>query len=123
LRNEGNTRGASLESGTNTATGDFSSRAQPGGTMLAARWRQAMPKTVQQTLARQLSDSVDRLQKQAETVEFWATALSGFAQPVPDYDPETTAVARYVKPGHPARKRHRRRSTSRKQASAKPASA
>ena len=46
-----------------------------------------MQKTVQQTLARQLSDSVDRLQKQAETVEFWATALTGFAQPVPDYGP------------------------------------
>ena len=39
-----------------------------------------MPKTVQQTLARQLADSVDRLHKQAETVEFWATALTGFAQ-------------------------------------------
>ena len=82
-----------------------------------------MPKTVQQTLARQLSDSVDRLQKQAETVEFWATALTGFAQPVPDYDPETTAVARYVKPGRQPRKRRRRRSAQQKEAGAKPASA
>ena len=81
-----------------------------------------MPKTVQQTLARQLSDSVDRLQKQAETVEFWATALTGFAQPVPDYDPETTAVARYVKPGRLPRKRRRRR-PQQKDASTKPASA
>ena len=82
-----------------------------------------MPKTVQQTLARQLSDSVDRLQKQAETVEFWATALTGFTQPVPDYDPETTAVARYVKPGRLPRKRRRRRGAQPKEASAKPASA
>ena len=82
-----------------------------------------MPKTVQQTLARQLADSVDRLHKQAETVEFWATALTGFAQPVPDYDPEATAVARYVKPGHPARKRRRRRAVLRKESGAKPASA
>ena len=82
-----------------------------------------MPKSVQQTLARQLSDSVDRLQKQAETVEFWATALTGFAQPVPDYDPETTAVARYVKPGRAPRKRRRRRNAQPKETDAKPASA
>ena len=82
-----------------------------------------MPKTVQQTLARQLSDSVNRLQKQAETVEFWATALTGFTQPVPDYDPETTAVARYVKPGRLPRKRRRRRGAQQKEAGAKPASA
>jgi hypothetical protein len=79
-----------------------------------------MPKTVQQALARQLADSVERLQKQAETVEFWATALTGFAQPVPDYDPEATTVARYVKPGRLPRKRRPRR---RKEAGAKPASA
>ena len=81
------------------------------------------PKSVQQTLARQLADSVERLHQQAETVEFWASALSGFAQPVPDYDPDSTPVARYVKPGHPPRKRRRRRSTKHKDAQAKPASA
>ena len=79
-----------------------------------------MPKTVQDALARQLADSVERLQKQAETVEFWATALTGFAQPVPDYDPEATTGARYVKPGRPPRKRRPRR---RKDADTKPASA
>ena len=73
-----------------------------------------MQKTVQETLASQLAASVDRLQKQAETVEFWATALTGFTQPVPDYDPDSTAVARYVKPGRPPRKRHRRRNPLRK---------
>src|SRR5438477_7817517 len=99
------------------------SKPQRGAPTLAEPEEQAMQKTVQETVARQLSDSVDRLQKQAETVEFWATALTGFAQPVPDYDPEATAVARYVKPGRPARKRRRRRSTQRKEAGAKPASA
>ena len=65
---------------------------------------------VQENLARHLSDSVERLQKQVETVEFWASALAGFTRPVADYEPETTAVARYVKPGRPARKKYRRRS-------------
>ncbi len=54
-----------------------------------------MPKTLQENLARQLCDSVDRLQKQVEKVEFWASAVTGLTQPVPDYEPETTAVARY----------------------------
>ena len=65
---------------------------------------------VQDTLARHLSDSVERLQKQVEKVEFWASALAGFNRPVADYEPESTAVARYVKPGRPARKKYRRRS-------------
>jgi hypothetical protein len=65
---------------------------------------------VQENLARQLSDSVERLHKQVEKVEFWASALAGFNRPVADYEPESTAVARYVKPGRPARKKYRRRS-------------
>jgi hypothetical protein len=68
--------------------------------------------TMQQTLAQQLCDSVDSLHKQAEKVEFWASALTGFSQPVPDYDPETTSVAQYVKPGRPRKRRHRRRSAN-----------
>ena len=39
-------------------------------------------RTVQENLTRQLHDSVERLQLQAEKVEFWATALSGFAAPI-----------------------------------------
>jgi hypothetical protein len=66
---------------------------------------------VQENLARQLSDSVERLQKQVEKVEFWASALTGFTHPVADYEPEATAVARYIKAGRPARKKHRRRIT------------
>jgi hypothetical protein len=74
---------------------------------------------VQKNLARQLSDSVERLHRQVEKVEFWASALTGFTRPVADYEPDATAIARYMKPGRPARKKHRRRIKPR---AAKPAS-
>ena len=63
--------------------------------------------------------------KQVETVEFWASAVTGLTAPVPDYDPEATKVARYLKPGRPARKRRRRRAANQndKPDGAKPASA
>ena len=80
-----------------------------------------MTKTAQEQLARQLCDSVDGLQKQVAKVEFWASALTGFTQPVPDYDPDTSAVAKYVKSGRVPRKRRRRRPAN--QAAARPASA
>ena len=79
-----------------------------------------MPKTLNEDLTQRLHDSVERLHKQAETVEFWASAVTGLAAPVPDYDPDATKVARYLKPGRPARKRHRRRRAADKP---KPASA
>jgi hypothetical protein len=84
-----------------------------------------MPKTLQENLAERLSDSVERLHKHVETVEFWASAVSGLSAPVPDYEPEATKVARYLKPGYPARKRRRRRPANQndKSDSAKPASA
>src|SRR5882757_9979959 len=83
--------------------------------------RKAMTKTLQQNLTRQLCDSVDRLQKQVEKVEFWAAAVTGLTAPVPDYQPEDTAFSRFVKPG-PAKKR-RPRSGRNAKAGAKPASA
>jgi len=83
-----------------------------------------MAKTLQENLTRQLNESVDRLQKQVEKVEFWASAVAGLTTPVPDYEPETTAIARYLKPGRPARKRRRRRTAAQsKKADTKPASA
>ena len=83
-----------------------------------------MPKTLQENLAERLSDSVERLHKQVETVEFWASAVTGLTAPVPDYEPEATKVARYLKPGHPPRKRRRRRPANHdKRDNAKPASA
>jgi hypothetical protein len=66
-----------------------------------------MMNRVQEDLARHLSDSVERLQKQVEKVEFWASAVSGFAQPVPEYEPEGTKIGRYVKPRRPRKRRHR----------------
>ena len=82
-----------------------------------------MPNAPQQKLARQLCDSVENLQKQVEKVEFWASALTGFTQPVPEYVPETTAISRYVKPGRLPRKRRRRRAANQNNKSdAKPAS-
>jgi len=71
-----------------------------------------MATTMQENLARHLSDSIARLQKQMEQVEFWASAVTGFTQPVPGYEPETSSVARYMKPGRPAKKRRRRRSAN-----------
>jgi len=83
-----------------------------------------MNKTLQENLARQLCDSVDSLQKQVEKVEFWASAVTGLAAPVPDYEPEATAVARYLKPRRPARKRRRRRAANQNnKIDTKPASA
>lgn len=84
-----------------------------------------MPKTLHENLARQLCDSVDRLQEQAQKVEFWASAVVGLTQPVPDYDPETSSIGRYVKPSRPAKKRQRRRAPQQKskKSAVKPASA
>jgi hypothetical protein len=83
-----------------------------------------MPKTLQDNLTRQLCDSVERLQKQVEKVEFWASAVTGLTAPVPEYQPEDAAFARYIKLGRAPKKRKRRRSAnSDDQARAKPASA
>jgi hypothetical protein len=83
-----------------------------------------MAKTLHQDLTRQLNDSVDGLHKQLEKVEFWASAVTGLAAPVPHYEPEATAVARYLKPGRPARKRRRRRAPNQNnKTDTKPASA
>jgi hypothetical protein len=71
-----------------------------------------MNKTLQENLTRQLCDSVDLLQKQVDKVEFWASAVVGLAAPVPDYEPEASAVGRYLKPGRPVRKRRRRRAAN-----------
>jgi hypothetical protein len=82
-----------------------------------------MANRLQEDLARHLSDSVDLLQKQVEKVEFWASAVTGFAQPVPDYEPESTKIGRYVKPGRLARKRRHRGGTRARPKNVTPASA
>jgi hypothetical protein len=82
-----------------------------------------MAKTLQENLVRQLSDSVERLHKDVEKVEFWASAVTSLAAPVPEYEPESTKLARYLKPGRPERRRRRRRAANGKPADSKPASA
>jgi hypothetical protein len=80
-----------------------------------------MTKTLQGNLTRQLCDSVDRLQKQVEKVEFWASAVTGLTAPVPDYQPEDTAFSRFVKPGRlPRKRRGARASGQNPRAGAKP---
>jgi hypothetical protein len=81
-----------------------------------------MMNRLQEDLARHLGDSVERLQKQVEKVEFWASAVMGFAQPVPEYEPEGTRVGRYVKPKRRPRKQ-RHRAARAKVTDVKPASA
>jgi hypothetical protein len=78
-------------------------------------------KTLQENLARQLCDSVERLQKQVEKVEFWASAVRGLVAQIPDYRPDDAAIARYVKPGRLPKKRRRR--IVRRSKDPKPASA
>jgi hypothetical protein len=84
-----------------------------------------MTDRLQEDLARHLADSVERLQKQVEKVDFWASVVTGFTQPVPEYEPESTKVGRYVRPGRlPRKRRHRsgtRRKSDVKSADAKPA--
>lgn len=82
-----------------------------------------MAKNLQDNLTRQLHDSVENLQRQAEKVEFWASAVTGLVQPIPDYKPEETAVARYIKNGRGPRKRRRRSSAAPTDEKPKPASA
>lgn len=74
----------------------------------AAQLEANMAKSLQDDLTRRLHDSVENLQRQAEKVEFWASAVTGLVQPVPDYEPEETAVSRYIKPDGARRKRRRR---------------
>ena len=65
-------------------------------------------KGLQENLTRKLCDSVERLQRQIEAVDFWACAVRGLVAPIPDYQTDDAAIARYVKPGRPPRKRRRR---------------
>jgi hypothetical protein len=40
-------------------------------------------------ITRRLQEAIDRLQADVKRVEIWAGALSGFLQPVPEYDADT----------------------------------
>ena len=67
-----------------------------------------MARTLAENLARQLCDSIDRLEKQVESVQFWAAAVRGATAPIPDFQPDDDVLARVVRPSGAA-KTHRRR--------------
>jgi hypothetical protein len=68
-----------------------------------------MARTLAENLARQLCDSIDRLEKQVESVQFWAAAVRGATAPVPDFQPDDDVLARVVRPTAEPAKTHRRR--------------
>lgn len=43
-------------------------------------------------VSRHLHDAIERVREDVAKVEFWADAVSGFTQPVPDYDPGDVTV-------------------------------
>ena len=49
-------------------------------------------------IARQLMEAVERLQGDIARVELWASALGGFSQPVPDYDPSKSKLGEFMLP-------------------------
>ena len=44
------------------------------------------------TLARHLHAAIERVREDMEKVEFWADAVSGFSEPVPEYEPKDVTV-------------------------------
>ena len=48
--------------------------------------------TATNAVARNLRDAIDRVREDMAKVEFWADAIAGFSQPVPDYEPEDVSV-------------------------------
>lgn len=50
------------------------------------------------TIANELHDAVERLQRDIARVEFWADALEGFAAPIPDYQPSDSRLSEFVLP-------------------------
>ena len=47
---------------------------------------------VTEALARHLHEAIERVREDVAKVEFWADAVSGFSEPVPDYQPEDVTV-------------------------------
>ena len=41
---------------------------------------------------RHLREAIDRVKRDVAAVEFWADAVAGFAQPVPEYGPSDMSV-------------------------------
>jgi hypothetical protein len=43
-------------------------------------------------VVRHLIEAIERVREDVAKVEFWASAVTGFSQPVPGYDPDETRV-------------------------------
>jgi hypothetical protein len=43
--------------------------------------------TMEDVIVRNLVEAAERLHEDLDRLELWATALAGFMQPVPDYEP------------------------------------
>jgi hypothetical protein len=43
-------------------------------------------------VVRHLFEAIDRVREDVAKVEFWASAVTGFAEPVPGYEPDSTRV-------------------------------
>ena len=50
----------------------------------------ATRRSAQQTISRELEDAIARVHEDMARVQMWASALSCFAQPVPQYEPDNT---------------------------------
>jgi hypothetical protein len=46
------------------------------------------PEPTQEAIIHKLEEAIARVRADMATVELWAAALSGFAQPVPSYKPD-----------------------------------
>jgi hypothetical protein len=49
-----------------------------------------------EAIVRQLQEAVERLQDDIARVEFWTDALGGFAQSIPDYDPASSKLNKFI---------------------------
>jgi hypothetical protein len=48
-----------------------------------------------QRMGRHLREAIEHLRSDLDRVEFWADALDGLAQPVPDYDQRDCGLSRF----------------------------
>ena len=49
-------------------------------------------KAAAHSVARHLHDAIDRVREDMAKVEFWADAVTGFSEPVPDYESKDVKV-------------------------------
>jgi hypothetical protein len=47
---------------------------------------------INEQVVHRLFEAIDRVREDVAKVEFWASAVTGFAQPVPSYEPDETRM-------------------------------